>query len=93
MASVRKTAVLARAQLAAWRRARRTVTSVLMVLAGLAGALGGGALVGRWCLGVVLIAESAAVVLAGLNRDDGEPPPRRGTRTLAEILQDAREAP
>lgn len=92
MDGMRKSVVLVRAQLAAWRRARRTVTSVLMVLAGLAGALGGGALVGRWCLGLVLIAESAAVVLVGLNRDDGELPPRRGERTLEEILQDAREA-
>ncbi len=93
--------VVVRAQLAAWRgQARRiragsgrTLTSVLLVVAGLAGALGGGALVGRWCLGVVLIAESAGAVWVGLNRDDGQPAPARGARTVAEVLEDHRHLP
>jgi hypothetical protein len=93
--------VVTRAQLAAWRgqarriraRSGRTITSVLLVVAGLAGALGGGALVGRWCLGVVLIAESAGAVWVGLNRDDGQPAAVRGARTVGQVLEDERMRP
>jgi hypothetical protein len=88
-----------RAQLAAWRgqgrrlrerlaRSRHVLTSVLLVLAGLAGALAGGALIGRWCLGLVLLAESAGAVLAGLMRDDGTGVPRRGERTPLQAARD-----
>jgi hypothetical protein len=90
-----------RAQLAAWRgqgrrlrvrlaRSRHVLTSVLLVLAGLAGALGGGALIGRWCLGLVLLAESGGAVWFGLNRDDGQPLPRRGERTIADVAEEYR---
>lgn len=90
--------VVTRAHLAAWRgqarqvraRSGRTITSVLLVVAGLAGALGGGALIGQWCLGLVLICESAGAVWVGLCRDDGQPAARRGLRTVAEVLEDHR---
>jgi hypothetical protein len=101
MADLNAIAVQVRAQLAAWRghgrhvrarlsRARHVLTSVLLVLAGLGGALAGGALIGRWCLGLVLLAESAGAVWAGLNRDDGEPLPRRGGRTIADVAEEYR---
>ena len=94
---VRRARVVVRAQLAAWRgqarRSRRLAASVALVAAGLAGALGGGWLIGRWCLGLVLIAESAGCAWAGLMRDDGTGLPRRGERTVAEVLEDHRRLP
>jgi peptidoglycan/LPS O-acetylase OafA/YrhL len=97
MGVARRAWVVVRAQVAAWRgharRSRHTLTSAALVVAGLAGALGGGWLVGRWCAGLVLIAESAGCVWAGLMRDDGAGLPRRGERTIAEVLEDARRLP
>ena len=61
-------------------------------MAGLAGALAGGWLIGRWCLGLVLLAESAGFVLAGLLRDDGTGLPRRGEHTVADVLEEHRLA-
>ena len=75
----------ARARLA---RSRHVLVSAALVVAGLLGALGGGALIGRWCLGLVLLAESAGAVWVGLNRDDGTALPRRGERTPIEAAQD-----
>ena len=63
------------------------------MVAGLAGALAGGALIGRWCLGLVLLAESAGFVLAGLLRDDGTGLPRRGEHTVADVLEEHRRLP
>ena len=73
-----------------WRaRLRRPqASSVFLVLAGLAGALGGGALIGQWCLGLVLIAESAGAITIGMLRDDGTGIPKRGARTVREVLED-----
>ena len=48
----------------------RRHTSALLVMAGLAGGLGGGYLIGIWCLGLVLIVESALLVFVGFARDD-----------------------
>lgn len=104
MADLTAIAVVCRAHLAAWRghgrdtwarlaRSRHVLTSVFLVVAGLAGALGGGALIGRWCLGLVLLAESAGAVWAGLNRDDGQPLPRRGERTIADVAEEYRRLP
>ena len=74
---------------------RHQVTSAALVLGGMAGALGGGALIGRWALGLVLIVESVACVWIGMERDDGAPvPPRPGTlRTPAEINEMERYRP
>jgi hypothetical protein len=89
---VRRARVVVRAQLAAWRgqarRSRRLAASVALVIAGLAGALAGGWLIGRWCLGLVLIAESAGVLAAGLLREDGRAAARRGRRTVGQALED-----
>lgn len=90
-----------RAASAVWReharilrgRARESghfLTSLALVVLGMAGGLSGGALVGRWCLGLVLIAESALLVVLGLSRDDGGRLPRRGARTVAQVLEDER---
>jgi hypothetical protein len=70
----------------------RPPAQVLLVAAGLIGALAGGWLVARWCFGVVLIAESAGAVLVGLFRDDGRRPPRSGEKTIADVLEYARQA-
>ena len=104
MADLNGMVVVARAHLAAWRghgrrlrellaRSRHVLTSVLLVVAGLGGALGGGALIGRWCLGLVLLAESAGAVWFGLARDDGTPLPRRGERTIADVAEEYRRLP
>ena len=99
MADLTGMVVQVRAQLAAWRgqgarvrarlaRSRHVLTSAFLVVAGLAGALGGGALIGRWCLGLVLLAESAGAVWFGLMRDDGPGLPRRGERTPLEVARE-----
>ena len=96
--------VTARARMATWReRGRRVRTrvrssahvlaSAALVIAGLGGMLGGGALIGTWCLGLVLIAESAGAVWYGLFRDDGKSLPRPWDRTVPEILEAARRLP
>ena len=99
MADLTGMVVVARAYAAAWRahgrhararlaKSRHVLTSAVLVVAGLAGALGGGALIGRWCLGLVLLAESAGAVWAGLMRDDGTGLPRRGERTPLEAARE-----
>jgi hypothetical protein len=75
------------------RRDRHVLTSAALVVLGLGGGLAGGALIGEWALGLVLIAESAGAVWWGLQRDDGAASPRDGERTLPEILERARRAP
>jgi len=50
---------------------------VVLLLCALAGMLGGGALVGVWCLGVCLIADSLALAAWGLLTMDL---PERGAR-------------
>lgn len=75
------------------RQHRHALTSAALVILGLGGALGGGALIGEWALGLVLTAESAGLVWWGLQRDDGTWPPREGARTVPEILERARLTP
>ena len=101
MDAARQAGVVVRAHLAAWRgqarriraRSGRTITSVVLVVAGLAGMLGFASLLGGWCVGLVGMAESAGAVWVGLNRDDGQPGVRRGARTVAEVLEDERMRP
>jgi hypothetical protein len=69
--------------------------SLVLLLLALAGVLGGGALVGTWCLGVCLILDSLAVGWWALMRDDGAPVPGvhavpGAGATLAQILERAR---
>jgi hypothetical protein len=98
MADLTAIMVQVRAQRAAWQgqsrllrerlaKSRHVLTSVLLVVAGLAGAPLGGLLVGRWCTGLILVAESAGAIWVGLHRDDGKPLPRRAPRTVGEQLE------
>jgi hypothetical protein len=69
-------------------------TSVTACVLGALGGLVGGWLVGRWCLGLVLIAESGTAVWWGVfGHDDGAVAPRRvpgqGT-ALEQVLERAR---
>ncbi len=75
------------------RRSRHVLASALLVIAGLGGMLGGAALVGTWCLGLVLMAESCGAVWFGLMRDDGAGLPRRGERTVGDVLEEYRRMP
>ena len=104
MADLTAVAVVCRAHLAAWRgqgrrvrsllaRSRHVLTSAALVIAGLAGAPLGGLLVGPWFTGLILVAESAGAVWAGLMRDDGTGLPRRGERTVADVLEEQRRLP
>jgi hypothetical protein len=77
-------------------RPRGHATSVLLLAAGLAGALGGGWLIARWAFGLVLIAESGGVCWLALARDDGAVPrvlPRPGDRTVGDVLEHVRRLP
>lgn len=68
--------------------------SAAACLLGALGALEGGWLVGRWCLGLVLIALSVAAIAWGLLRDDGTQPQARHApvSTLRDVLERARRA-
>ena len=69
--------------------------SVVMLLVSLAGILGGAALIGRWALGVAIIADSVAVGVYALRRDDGvpaQPAVRAVQGTVASVLERARAA-
>jgi len=66
--------------------------SVVLLCLALAGVLGGGALIGVWALGVCLIADSVAVGVWALLRDDGRAvaPQVHEVPTLAQVLERAR---
>lgn len=81
----------ARARLRLLAAARQPL--VLVVL-GLGGALAGGALVGEWCLGLVMVAEGALVAYVGFARDDGAGPlPAHEAPTVGQVLERARLLP
>ena len=68
--------------------------SIALMLVSMAGVLGGAWMVGRWALGAAIVADSVAVGVWALCRDDGRGPQPAvhevpGT-TLAEILERAR---
>jgi hypothetical protein len=48
--------------------------SVVLLLVSLAGVLGGAALIGLWALGAAIVADSVAVGVWALLRDDGAGP-------------------
>ncbi|HEY5986602.1 MAG TPA: hypothetical protein VIV12_09530 [Streptosporangiaceae bacterium] len=73
------------------RRDRHVLTSLVLVVLGLGGALGGAALVGEHFLGLTVIAESAGVLWFGLMRDDGAQRVPDG-HTVADVLERARRA-
>ena len=69
--------------------------SVVLLVAALAGVLGGGWLIGRWAFGLCLIADSVAVGVFAVLRDDGRPraePQVYGVPTLSQVLEKARNA-
>jgi hypothetical protein len=68
--------------------------SVVLLLVSLAGVLGGAALIGLWALGLAIIADSVAVGVYALLRDDGrrEAPSVHEVPTLANIFDRARGA-
>lgn len=93
-----------RARMATWRergrharqrvkRNRHALISAALIVAGLAGGLGFASLIGTWCLGLAGIAESAGAVWFGLMRDDGQALPRRGERTVQDILAEHARLP
>ena len=77
---------------------RPTAISLFLVTAGLVGGLAGGWLIGLWAFGLVLILESAGLIVWGLLRDDGLPDarvlaPPWGARSVTEILEDEARRP
>lgn len=69
--------------------------SVVLLLLSLAGVLGGAALIGTWALGLAVIADSVAVGVYALLRDDDAgraPVDAVEPRTLHAILERARRA-
>jgi hypothetical protein len=50
--------------------------SAVLLLCSLAGVLGGAALIGIWALGLAIIADSVAVGVYALQRDDGTGAPQ-----------------
>jgi hypothetical protein len=67
--------------------------SVFLLLLSLAGVLGGGWLIGRWALGLAIVADSVAVGVYALLRDDGRgrgEPSVHEVPTLAQVLERAR---
>jgi hypothetical protein len=68
--------------------------SVVLLLLSLAGILGGAALIGTWALGLAIVADSIAVGVFALLRDDGgRPAPSvHEVPTLAQVLEKARHA-
>ena len=72
-----------------------SLPSLLLVVLGLGAGLAGGALIGEWCLGLVMIAEAAGLVWVGWNRDDGtgrDSSPFEAP-TVQQVLARARHAP
>jgi hypothetical protein len=69
-------------------------SSIALLLVSLAGILGGAALIGVWALGLAVIADSVAVgVYALLREDSGRAAPSvHEVPTLASILEKARRA-
>jgi len=101
---VRLAGVTVRAHLRAWRlhgralasrarQARQQLTSAALMVAGIGGLLGFSSLVGLWCLGLTGMAVSGGALWFGLMRDDGTGMPRRGERTVADVLEVERWRP
>ena len=68
-------------------------TSVLLLLASLAGMVLGGWRIGRWALGLAVIADSVCVGVFALRRDDGQPAPQvHEVPPLAQALERFRRA-
>ena len=68
--------------------------SIVLLLLSLAGILGGAALIAPWALGLAIVADSVAVGVYALLRDDGRraAPSVHEVPTLAQVLEKARHA-
>jgi hypothetical protein len=67
--------------------------SVILLLLSLAGVMGGAALIGLWALGLAIVADSVAVGVYALLRDDsGRVAPSVEDVSLPAILERARRA-
>lgn len=67
--------------------------SVVLLLCSLAGVMGGAALIGTWALGLAIIADSVAVGVYALLRDDAAAAPSvHQVPTVANVLERARRA-
>jgi hypothetical protein len=69
--------------------------SAVLLVVSLLGVLGGAFLIGRWALGAAIVADSVAVGVWALCRDDGQDEPQAHEvqpTTLAGILEKARRA-
>jgi hypothetical protein len=68
--------------------------SVVLLLLSLAGVVGGAALIAPWAVGLAIVADSVAVGVYALLRDDGgrAAPSVHEVPTLASILEKARHA-
>jgi hypothetical protein len=75
------------------RRSRHALVSAALITGGAGGLLGFSSLVGLWCLGLTGMALSAGTLWLGLMRDDGTGLPRRGARSVAEVLEAERWRP
>ena len=68
-------------------------SSVVLLLVSLAGILGGAALIGRWALGVAIIADSVALGVYALRRDFPAVPKVHAVQgSVASILERYRAA-
>jgi hypothetical protein len=67
--------------------------SVVLLLCSLLGVVGGAALIGRWAVGVAVIADSVAVAAWALLRDEGDSQPSAQVlqhgKTLQQVLDQA----
>lgn len=72
------------------RRRRHMLVNSALIVAGLLGALAGAYVIAWWAVGLVAIAESCGLAYVGLQRDDGEPLPIRGARSVDQVLDDER---
>lgn len=68
--------------------------SVVLLLLSLAGVVGGAALIAPWAVGLAIVADSVAVGVYALLRDDGgrAAPSVHEVPTLAQVLEKARHA-
>jgi hypothetical protein len=70
--------------------------SVVLLVLALAGVVGGAWLIGRWAVGLAIIADSVAVAAWALLHDDGTGPLRNSSvhevRTVEDVLERARRS-
>lgn len=67
--------------------------SIILLVSAMLGVIGGAALIGRWAIGLALIADSIALAGIALMRDDGRRPEVQPSVTsLEDVLERARRS-